>query len=276
MSRDSLYGETIEWSGRPRDASVSPAGRVLIAVSAVFALVALSFAVVLSTALHASVSGLVVFAAWCSGVGLFTYCWPRFWSARVEYLITDRHVIWRRGPIRRSIERDSVSYALIRWNPRAAGTGDLVLVRAVPTGALRRTLSLTLSDVVAPDRIWALVRGSPPARRSATASGRSRSASTRGNGSSGAASAPRPLDVPAPRDPRPRARDRPRRRAVRGSRRADPPPPRAPSRAPRLELCRLRRGRRGVRPAPGRRRGGGWGTSPAGVRAALPGRPVTS
>lgn len=162
MSRDSLYGETIEWSGRPRDASVSPAGRVLIAVSAVFALVALSFAVVLSTALHASVSGLVVFAAWCSGVGLFTYCWPRFWSARVEYLITDRHVIWRRGPIRRSIERDSVSYALIRWNPRAAGTGDLVLVRAVPTGALRRTLSLTLSDVVAPDCIWALVRGVTP------------------------------------------------------------------------------------------------------------------
>src|SRR5439155_21838436 len=40
--------------------------------------------------------------------------------------------------------------------------GDLVLVRAVPTGALRRTLSLTLVDVEAPDRLWALVRGSEP------------------------------------------------------------------------------------------------------------------
>jgi hypothetical protein len=39
--------------------------------------------------------------------------------------------------------------------------GDLVLVRAVPTGALRRTLSLTLYDVEAPDRLWAIVRGVP-------------------------------------------------------------------------------------------------------------------
>jgi hypothetical protein len=37
-----------------------------------------------------------------------------------------------------------------------------VLVRAVPTGALRRTLSLSLSDVEAPDRLWAVVRGVEP------------------------------------------------------------------------------------------------------------------
>jgi hypothetical protein len=40
--------------------------------------------------------------------------------------------------------------------------GDLVLVRAVPTGALRRTLSLTLSEVEAPDRLWAMLRGVEP------------------------------------------------------------------------------------------------------------------
>ncbi len=162
MSRDSLFGETIEWTGRPREPSVSPAGRVVVAMSTAFALVALAFSVVLSTALHVSVSGLIVFAGWCSTVALFTLCWPRFWSSGVEYVITDKHVIWRRGPIRRSIDRDAVSYARIQWNPRAPGTGDLVLVRAVPTGALRRTLSLTLSDIVAPDRIWALVRGVTP------------------------------------------------------------------------------------------------------------------
>src|SRR5262249_43636192 len=38
----------------------------------------------------------------------------------------------------------------------------LVIVRAVPTGALRRTLSLTLHDVEAPDRLWATVRGVEP------------------------------------------------------------------------------------------------------------------
>jgi hypothetical protein len=162
MSRDSLFGETIHWSGRPREASTSPAARLVIGVCMALALVALSFAVVVSTALHVSVSGLILFAGWCSAIGLFTYCWPRFWWSRVEYVVTDHHVIWRRGPIRRSIDRDSISYALIRWNPGASGTGDLVLVRAVPTGALRRTLSLTLSDVVAPDRLWAIVRGVAP------------------------------------------------------------------------------------------------------------------
>jgi len=141
---------------------VSPAGRVIIGVCGAFGLVSLAFAVILSTALHVSASGLIAFAGWCSAIGLFTYCWPKVWSSRVEYVITDRHVIWRRGPIRRSIDRDSISYARIRWNAGAPGSGDLVLVRAVPTGALRRTLSLTLSDVDGPDRIWAMVRGVTP------------------------------------------------------------------------------------------------------------------
>ena len=35
-------------------------------------------------------------------------------------------------------------------------------MRAVPTGALRRTLTLTLHDVEAPDRLWAIIRGVEP------------------------------------------------------------------------------------------------------------------
>jgi hypothetical protein len=162
MPRDSLFGETILWSGSPRDTSVSPVARVIIAVSAALAAVSLAFAVVLSTALHFAPSGLLLFAGWCSALGLLAYCAPRLWRSGVEYAVTDRHVIWRRGPIRRSIDRDSISYARIRWSPTAVGVGDLVLVRAVPTGALRRTLSLTLSDVVAPDRVWAIARGIAP------------------------------------------------------------------------------------------------------------------
>jgi hypothetical protein len=162
MARDSLFGETILWSGAPKDASVSPIARVVMAVSGGVAAVSLAFAVVLLTALHVAAPGLILFAGWCSALGLLAYTAPKLWRTGVQYAVTDKHIIWRRGPIRRSIDRDSISYALIRWSPTTVGVGDLVLVRAVPTGALRRTLSLTLSDVVAPDRVWAIARGITP------------------------------------------------------------------------------------------------------------------
>jgi len=162
MSRDSLFGETILWSGGPGRATISPVGRLVMGVGGGLSLVSLAFAVVLSTALHFAASGLIVFAGWCAALALLAYTAPRVWRSGVEYVVTDRHVIWRRGPIRRSIDRDSVSYALIRWSASEPGVGDLVLVRAVPTGALRRTLRLTLSDVTAPDRVWAIVRGVAP------------------------------------------------------------------------------------------------------------------
>jgi hypothetical protein len=160
--RDSLFGETIQWIGRPRVTSVPPLARLIGVACAAVAVITLLFAVVVATSLHVPVGGLILFAAWCSALGLLAWRWPQFWRSGVQYIITDRHVIWRRGPIRRSIERDAVSYARIRWNPKIPGVGDLVLVRAVPTGALRRTLSLTLSDVVGPDRLWAIVRGVAP------------------------------------------------------------------------------------------------------------------
>jgi hypothetical protein len=162
MSRDSLFGESILWEGRPKG-SAAPAGyRAVAAIAASFALVALAFAIVSATAVHARVGGMLTFAAWCATVALVAWRGPVIWQSGVEYLITDKHVIWRRGPIRRTIDRAAISYAIIRWDPRVQGTGDLVLVRAVPTGALRRTLSLTLSNVVGPDRLWAIVRGLTP------------------------------------------------------------------------------------------------------------------
>ena len=47
----------------------------------------------------------------------------------------------RRGRLRRSIDRREISYARIHWDPKRPGIGDLEIVRAVPTGALRRRLS---------------------------------------------------------------------------------------------------------------------------------------
>ena len=162
MARDSLFGERIIWTGRPKGATVPFANKVVAAFAATVSVVAICFAVVLATGLGAPVGGMLFFSAWCATIALVAWRFPIVWRSQIEFIVTDKHVIWRRGPIRRSIERKAISYALVRWNPRASGVGDLVVVRAVPTGALRRTLRLTLVDVEAPDRLWAVVRGVEP------------------------------------------------------------------------------------------------------------------
>lgn len=158
MNRDSLFGERVVWQGRCRASTVPFAQKVTAAASAVVSAVTLAYAVVLAKSpLAVPVDGMVFFAAWCALLAAGAWRVPIWWRSQVEYIVTDRHVIWRRARIRRSIEIGQISYALIRWRKKDAG--DLVLVRAVPTGALRRTLSLTLHDVDAPDRLWAIVRG---------------------------------------------------------------------------------------------------------------------
>jgi hypothetical protein len=118
--------------------------------------------VVLAAGLRLHVGGMLLFSGWCATLALGAFRLPLLWRAGVEYVVTEKHVIWRRGPIRRTIDRAAISYALVRWDAKNRTLGDLVLVRAVPTGALRRTLSLTLGDVEAPDRLWAIVRGIDP------------------------------------------------------------------------------------------------------------------
>lgn len=157
MSRDSLFGERIVWAGKPARVGMPPLAKVICVATTVMALVGLLFAIVANRALDAHVGGMVVFSAWCATLALASWRLPLWWLSSAEYLLTDRHVIWRRGKIRRSIERSAISYARIVWHE--GDVGDLTLVRAVPTGALRRTLSLTLSGVRAPDRLWAIVRG---------------------------------------------------------------------------------------------------------------------
>jgi hypothetical protein len=135
--------------------------KVMVAVAAVLSAVTLCYAVIVAKSLDdVPVGGMVLFSAWCATLALGAWRVPLWWRSQLEYLVTERHVIWRRGRIRRSIETRQISYALIRWS--TPSTGDLVLVRAVPTGALRRTLSLTLYDVEAPDRLWAIIRGVEP------------------------------------------------------------------------------------------------------------------
>lgn len=162
MSRDSLFNETILWSGKPRVVRVPLGYKLTAIVSAVVAVVTLCFAGTAGLALHVPVGGMLLFSGWCATIALLAWRLPIVFYSGVEYLVTERHVIWRRGRIKRTIDRAAISYAIVRWNAREPDVGDLVLVRAVPTGALRRTLKLTLAGVPGPDLLWAIVRGMEP------------------------------------------------------------------------------------------------------------------
>jgi hypothetical protein len=162
MARDSLYGEQIVWSGAPKVATVPVIFKVVAVVSAAVSVVALAFAIVVATGLRQPAGSLLVFSAWCATIALAAWRLPLWFRASVCYSVTEKHVVWQRGRLRRSIERDAISYAVIRWNKRLPGVGDLVLERVVPTGALRRTLTVTLADVEGPDRLWSIVRGLSP------------------------------------------------------------------------------------------------------------------
>jgi len=162
MARDSLFGERILWTGRPRAVGVPRAMKLVAAGCATGSVISLTFAASAALAIHARVGGLVLFSAWCATLALAALRLPAVWRSGVEYVVTERHVIWQRGRLRRTIDRSAISYALIRWDPQVADVGDLILVRAVPTGALRRTLRLSLAGVTGPDRLWAIVRGLTP------------------------------------------------------------------------------------------------------------------
>jgi hypothetical protein len=161
LARDSLFGDRIEWAGRPKIATVPTGYRVAALLMAIVSAIAVAFATVIATSLHAPVGGLILFACWCGTLALAFRYGPSIWRAEVEYVVTEKHVMWKRGRIRRTIDRSAISYARIHWHPSIPGVGDLELVRAVPTGALRRRLSLLLPGVIGPDRLWAIIRGVP-------------------------------------------------------------------------------------------------------------------
>ena len=79
-----------------------------------------------------NVGGMLILAAWTGALAIAAWRLPFVWWSEVEYLVTEKHVIWRRGRLRRMIDRSSISYARIRWSSKVDGVGDLVLVRAGP------------------------------------------------------------------------------------------------------------------------------------------------
>jgi hypothetical protein len=163
MQRDSTFGDKVVWRGRPKVTSVPPIYRVGAIFSGVVALITTMSALVVATTVRLPVGGLVLFAAWMATLALGFWQFPKWWRSELEYMITEQNIVVARGKFRRYIDRRAISFARIHWHPSVPNVGDLELVRAVPTGALRRKLTIVLSDIVAPDRVWAFVRGITPA-----------------------------------------------------------------------------------------------------------------
>ncbi len=161
LPRDSLYSETIVWSGEPAAVAAPSVYRAAAWVLAITSTVSTLLAIAAARGAHLAAGKLVVFAAWCATFSLLVRMLPVIWAQAARFIVTDRHVIWSRGKFKRTMQRNAISYARINWRRDNPGVGDLELVRAVPTGALHRRLTLALQGVTAPDRVWSIVRGVP-------------------------------------------------------------------------------------------------------------------
>lgn len=158
-----LPSEQLLWHGKPRLAVprqgvwlVVPASFVILAV-----IVAL-FAGLIAAAGIPAVRSTSFLSFYLLVTGIAAWFAPRAWLDACEYVVTDRHVIWKRGQLRRVIERGAITYGRIRWHRSEPGVGSLELVRAAPFGPLSRRQRVLLHDLEAPDRVFALIRGSEP------------------------------------------------------------------------------------------------------------------
>lgn len=158
-SRDPFLGEKIVWSGRPQRIDTPAFLRALGWAWFTVAAVCGTFGVVVAVGLGSSPALLLLCGAWTASLGLACFHGPRLWLSGVEYVITDGHVLVRRGPLRRAIRRDQISYARIFWHPLDPNVGDIELVRAVPAGVFRRRLLVRMCGLAAPDKVLAVIRG---------------------------------------------------------------------------------------------------------------------
>jgi hypothetical protein len=159
MTRDPLTAEPIIWSGRPEVIETPPFLKAVAGVLFVVAAVAALFAVVVSGALGASPTSLLLVGAWAATLGLLSLNGTKIWLTQARYLVTERRVVVQRGIFRRTIDRHAISFARIIWSQRYPDVGTVELVRAVQTGPFGRRLTIVLRGVRQPNRVWAIVRG---------------------------------------------------------------------------------------------------------------------
>ncbi len=159
-----LPSEQVLWYGRPKLGVARDGFWILVpALCFAFATVVALFAGLLLVAGVPAVRSTALSAFYLVVTGIGFALAPRTLLDRCEYLVTDRNVIWKRGQLRRVLERRAITYARVHWHRSEPGVGHLELVRAVPFGPLSRKQRLVLHDVVAPDRLFALIRDAQPA-----------------------------------------------------------------------------------------------------------------
>lgn len=159
MSSNSIYAGEVRWQGRPKEVGVPSfvqmGGLLAYGLGVVF----LAFGVVRGLTLGDWAPISLVLALLSVTLGAAIHAVPVWWKSGAVYQVTQDQVTWTRGPFRRTIERNSISYARIVWSSRTSHVGCLELVRAVPAGVLRRRLALRLEGVENPDGVWAIIRG---------------------------------------------------------------------------------------------------------------------
>lgn len=154
----SSFEEKVEWRAGAKPVTMAPLSRVLFWALVSVSAIALASAVAIAQTLHSPVGTLLFTSLWALSFAMGQRWVPQWWHQSSELIITERRVIWRRGPYQRSIDRGGISFARIHWYP-GQNVGDLELVRDVPTGALGRKLRVLFRGVEAPDRVWDHIRG---------------------------------------------------------------------------------------------------------------------
>jgi len=133
------------------------------------ALVAGLFASLLRVEALPGVHQSVASAALLAAAALAATFAPQYLFGELEYLLTDKRVICKRGRFVRSMERRRLTYGRIRWHRSVPVVGHLELVVAVPFGPLARRWRIVLRDLREPDTVLALVRGTEPSEHAGDA-----------------------------------------------------------------------------------------------------------
>jgi hypothetical protein len=158
-----LASEEVLWDGGPK-LGVPRARLWVIAPTLCFAFAAVValFSGLVAVAGIPAVRSMAFLAFYLFMTGVSWLIVPRHLLDACRYTVTDAHVIWQRGGLRRVIERKGITYGRVQWHRSVPGIGTLELVRATPFGPFSRRQRVVLHDVEAPDRLFALIRGATP------------------------------------------------------------------------------------------------------------------
>jgi len=158
-----LFSERVLWQGKPlpnipKDLRWTLIPALFCAFSAVVAL----FAGLMWVSGIAAVRPASFLSFFLLATGLAIRNAPRHLLDSCEYMVTDRRVIWKRGTIKHSMDKNVITYARIHWHRSVPGVGHLELVRAVPFGPFARKQRIWLHNIQTPDILYSLIRGVEP------------------------------------------------------------------------------------------------------------------